>query len=259
MSKIQYGKRPLYAPKKIYFIGDVHNEAEKLTSILEQIEPKLTEEDHVVFTGDLVDRGDDAATTIDVLVAFIMRHYKQVFFVQGNHDWMLQHYLTTGSHDWTTFLSRTLKSWQETWHLPDIAPDTMVVELIQHGFYEITSRTIPYYETENVIATHAPFDLATVLCHGGGQYQQDYLAREQNPAFTYLLERMLYDLKWGFTDETTDIPVIDKFRVCGHQAAKSKHPRLFTYKAFIDTGCGLKRGNPLTCVVYPGKRYFQSR
>jgi hypothetical protein len=258
MSDTQYGSKPIHRPEgNIYFIGDVHNEADKLMDVLDQIEPLLTEHDHVVFLGDLFDRGLMAALTVETLVDFTRRHPSQVFFVRGNHCFMLQQYLATGSQGWFTYLLITLQDFKRNWNLPDIMPDTIAKALEDKGFREITSRMLPYYESEETIGTHAPFDRSSVAVHGGMHYQEDYKGRASDPAFRYLLDRMEYELLWQFTDEKLEIPWVDKFRVCGHQPGHHKNPRLFKDRAFIDTGCG-KGNRPLTCLVYPSKKTYQS-
>ena len=71
----------------------------------------------------------------------------------------------------------------------------------------------------------------------------------------YILDRMLFDLIWGFTFEEDNIP-IEKIQVCGHQFKHHKQPRLFKNRAFIDTGCGYG-DKPLTAVEFPKKLVFQ--
>ena len=258
MSSIQYGKRPLHTPDKIFLIGDVHNEADKLLSVIDQIEAQLGENDHIVFCGDLVDRGSQATLSIETIIALAKKHPKQVYFVEGNHDYMLRDYLITGSQAWFTYIEPTLNMWAQDWKLPDIEPETISEALLARGFQEITSRTIPYYETEEVIATHAPLDMSIVQMYGGMDYKEDYEDRANDPMFRYLLDRMLSELKWQFTDENLIVKEVHKFKVCGHQAGRTTSPRIFKDRAFIDTACGLRPNGRLTCLVYPGKKYFQS-
>jgi hypothetical protein len=259
MSNIQYGERTMHCPTgKVYLFGDVHNEADKLMDVLDQIEPLLTPEDHIVFCGDLVDRGTQAALTVEVLVDLARKYPDQVFFVRGNHDWMLQNYLMTGSTGWMSYLQITLENFKEHWGLNDYLPATITQELVKRGFKEITSRMVPYYETPELIATHAPLDRTTCLMNGIDYYEEQYNDRINNPGFHFFLEKIEHELLWQFTDENLDIPWIDKMRVCGHQPGRGKHPRIFKNYAFIDSGCG-KGDRPLTCMVYPGKKYFQSR
>lgn len=259
MPNVQYGGRPLFTPGKIYLFGDVHNEADNLMDVLDQIEPLLKPEDHIVFCGDLIDRGREPAMTIDTLISLAKRYPTQVVFVEGNHDWMLRNYLETGSTQWLPWLKTTLLGLQNDWALPDIMPKTIAEALVHKGYKEITSRTVPYYETEEVIATHAPLDLIICMMNGVQDYEQDWVAENGSPSFIHLLDRMLNELKWQFTDESREIQWIKKFRVCGHQAGTLSHPRIFKDRAFIDTGCGLRANGKLTCLVYPGKKFFQSR
>jgi hypothetical protein len=262
MSNVQYGSKPLqYCYGKTYYIGDVHNEADKLMSLLDQVLLDFLPEDRIVFLGDLVDRGTQAALLVKVLVDLNRKYPDQIFFVRGNHDWMLQHYLTTGRRDWFNYLLITLEDFKTQWSLPDIEPNTIMEALVKEGFHEITSKMLPYYETEDVIATHAPLDEATVRMYAGDHllsYKQDYANREEDPSFQYLLDRMSYEILWQFTGEEFEIDGLDKFRICGHQPGNGKHPRIFKDRAFIDTGCG-KGNRPVTALIYPGKRYLQSK
>jgi calcineurin-like phosphoesterase family protein len=256
---MKYGAKPLYYPVgKVYLFGDVHNEADKLLQVLEQVEPLITSDDHIVFCGDLCNRGGQAAKTIEVLVGLAKKYPTQVFFVRGNHDYMLANYLLTGSHNWMSYLQVTLDDFKLQWNMPDVQPNTVSMELMARDFREVTSRMIPYYETENLIATHAPLDPITVQIFGGMDYEEDYKDNSLDPAFRHLLERIGDDLMWQFTDESFTVPWVKKFRVCGHQPGRHKHPRIFKDSAFIDTGAG-KGPRPITCMVYPGKKYWQSK
>ena len=259
MIDIQYGSRSQFHPfGKIYLFGDVHNEADKLMDVLDQIEPLITPEDHIVFCGDLVDRGPQAALTVEVLVDLAKKYPDQVFFVRGNHDWMLQNYLMTGNLGWMSYLGITLDNYKKIWNLPDVFPDTVGQALLTKGFKEITSRMIPYYETNEILATHAPLDYQTCMMNGSDYYEEQYKNRINDPSFTYFLDKMDYEILWQFTDESKAMPEFKKFRVCGHQPGHYKNPRLFKDRAFIDTGCG-KGNRPLTCMVYPGKKIYQSQ
>lgn len=261
MSTTQYGRLPLHTPKgKVYLFGDVHNEADKLMDVLDQIIPLITPDDHIVFLGDLVDRGSQAGLTIETLADFAKKYPDQTFFVRGNHDWMLEDYLKTGSTHWLTYLQTTLSGYKAHWGLQSTLPEPIAQALLDHGYREITSRTIPYYETAEIIGTHAPFDKVICMMADIVDYQKDYADRASDPNFTYFFERLRDDIMWTFTDEESTISWIDKFRVCGHQPGPGKmtHPRIFKDRAFIDTGCG-KGNRPLTCLVYPGKKYYQSK
>ncbi|CAM6003925.1 unnamed protein product [Sphagnum balticum] len=150
---------------------------------------------------------------------------------------MLQHYLTTGSKGWFQYLQITLDNYKDVWMLPDINPDTITKALLDKGFKEITARMIPYYETNEILATHAPLDYSVCMMNGLDYYEEQYIDRVNNPNFHYFLEKLDHEILWQFTDENMKIPAFKKFRVCGHQPGHAKNPRIFRDYAFIDTGC----------------------
>lgn len=263
--RTKLGKLPLQVCSgKTYYIGDVHNEADKLMNLLDKIEPLFTPEDRMVFLGDLVDRGTQAALLVDVLVDLNRKYPNQIFFVRGNHDWMLQDYLTRGKTDYMQYLGVTLQDFKGAWNLPDINPDTIMNALIAHNYHEVTSKFLPYYETEDAIGTHATFDQSTIYMYAGYRcqdYIEDFQAYERGeyPEFRFLMERLGDELIWQFTAEDLEVDGINKFHVCGHQPppGNQKHPRIYKDRAFIDTGCG-KGNRPVTALIYPGKKYLQS-
>lgn len=73
-----------------YVLGDVHNEINKLNSVLEQI--KLTENDELIFLGDLFDRGYDEADPVEVYFA-LCRIKSKLTWIRGNHDQWLADYI----------------------------------------------------------------------------------------------------------------------------------------------------------------------
>jgi hypothetical protein len=115
----------------------------------------------------------------------------------------------------------------------------------------------PYYETEELVATHALFEHTTMEVYGLNSYDEDYANRVNNPGFRYFLDRIESSLLWDFADENRPMPKFKKFRIHGHQPAHHGMPRIFKDRAFIDSGCG-KGKRPLTCMVYPGKKFWQS-
>lgn len=254
---VQYGKRTLFYPERVFAIGDVHSEFQKLDDVLSQVEPLLTPGDHIVFAGDLHNRGFTPTQTIERLIKLVNDHPDQVHFVEGNHCWMLRNYLLTGSHHWMEFLAPTLNCLAYDWKLADIAPATISQALIDKGFKAVIDRTIPYYETDSLIVTHAPLDPTICAMNGILHYEDDYNDRINNPLFVHFLERMQFEIKWQFSDEKAKIPSIKKFLISAHQP-DHKTPRIYRDRAFIDTGRG-KGNKPLTCLIYPGKKWYQSR
>src|ERR1035437_5653557 len=207
MTDIQYGSLPVHYPLgKVYLFGDIHGEAAKLINVLAQVEPHITPEDHIVFLGDLFDRGLQSALVAETLINLVHKYPGQVFFVRGNHDYMLQNFIFTGNKEWFAYLQSTLDSFKEKWNLLDINQETITKALLDNGFTAVTSRTIPYYETSEIVATHAPLDLTTCMVYGLAHYEADYNDRANNPGFRYFLERVSYEILWEFTDESLAIP-----------------------------------------------------
>jgi serine/threonine protein phosphatase 1 len=72
----------------VYFIGDVHGLAERLRILLEAIRLDAAASSatpHIVFLGDIVDRGDDSRGAMDV-VADVLDRYPGSSLILGNHD-----------------------------------------------------------------------------------------------------------------------------------------------------------------------------
>lgn len=72
-----------------YVLGDIHNEAKKLNSVLEQIH--ITQDDEVIVLGDLFDRGAAEPDPVGVyfMLSGIQGHW---IWIRGNHDqWLADH------------------------------------------------------------------------------------------------------------------------------------------------------------------------
>ena len=73
----------------LYAIGDIHGCAQTLEALVEEIDP--TENDHLVFIGDYIDRGPDSKGVINVLLQLRNRFLRT--FLRGNHEAMMLNYL----------------------------------------------------------------------------------------------------------------------------------------------------------------------
>lgn len=76
-------------------IGDVHGCARSLGALLDRLAP--TEDDHLVFVGDYVDRGPDSKGVINQL--FDLEEITQCTFLRGNHESLMLDYLDRGAFD----------------------------------------------------------------------------------------------------------------------------------------------------------------
>jgi len=70
---------------RVFAIGDIHGEAEKLNVALSHLAARVRPYDTVVFLGDYIDRGPNSADVIQQLLKFRKRH-SQTVFLRGNHE-----------------------------------------------------------------------------------------------------------------------------------------------------------------------------
>ena len=86
--------RPAAAPsgKRAYAIGDVHGRLDLLEDILLQIEEDIgncpDKSNHIVFLGDLIDRGPSSRGVIEKLIDYRPDN-AQCHFIMGNHEEVL--------------------------------------------------------------------------------------------------------------------------------------------------------------------------
>jgi serine/threonine protein phosphatase 1 len=77
--------------QRVYAIGDIHGRNDLLMNILQQIETdnaaRDSAETHIIFLGDLMDRGPDSALVIETAMALNARR-KNIRFLMGNHEEM---------------------------------------------------------------------------------------------------------------------------------------------------------------------------
>ncbi len=72
-------------------IGDIHGCLGTLNVLLERLAP--TEDDHLIFIGDYIDRGPDSKGVIDRLLD--LRKTRRCTFLRGNHEAFMLAYLKT--------------------------------------------------------------------------------------------------------------------------------------------------------------------
>ena len=73
----------------LYAIGDIHGCAKTLNALLDRIAP--SEDDHLVFVGDYIDRGPDSKGAIDRLIQ--LKDECKCTFLRGNHEAMMLDFL----------------------------------------------------------------------------------------------------------------------------------------------------------------------
>ena len=76
---------------RLYAIGDIHGRHDLLVKLLAQIEHDARErtdgrEVKLVFLGDYIDRGDESAKVLELLLALSQDRSQDVSFLEGNHE-----------------------------------------------------------------------------------------------------------------------------------------------------------------------------
>ena len=84
---------PLAPDERIAVIGDVHGSDRLLISLLNRLERLDPAPDKLVFTGDLIDRGEDSATVVSMVFGLQRRLGKDLVLVRGNHEQMMLDFL----------------------------------------------------------------------------------------------------------------------------------------------------------------------
>lgn len=255
--EFKYGENELYHSDELIAVGDVHGEDKKLEDILNQVTPFLDNNPkcHLVFCGDLCNRGPNSARVFELLIDLKRKYPEQAFFIMGNHEEML---ITTlrGKSWWTKYTFTTWDSMQSHWNVPLFSVQELAKECLDRGIVDFLDNLIPYYESDEYLCTHAPLD--RMGCYGLETYNLNFgkaLVQE------YFLESISYDLRWGFTTEESKLNRVEhmkKYHISGHQFRHHKQPRLFRHRAFIDVGCGASLDKPLVAVRFPGKKVYRS-
>jgi serine/threonine protein phosphatase 1 len=185
-------------------IGDIHGCAKSLDGLMRELEP--TEDDHLIFIGDYIDRGPDSKGVIDRLIK-LGGEFKCTF-LRGNHEDLLLGYLDRGEYDIFAMNGgiSTLSSYMTGDGEMDIPEDHI----------QFVRDTEMYLETDEYLIVHAGLRPDMTVAEN---------IEEGNPE-VFLWERSHLkesNLPW------------EKTVVCGHtpQAQPMNEPQLVN----IDTGC----------------------
>ncbi|RJP22120.1 MAG: serine/threonine protein phosphatase [Candidatus Abyssobacteria bacterium SURF_5] len=214
--------------KKIFAVGDIHGQYEKLINLMSVL-PWNREQDILVFLGDYIDRGKKSKEVVEYLIELEKKGGKIVFLL-GNHEKLLTDYYYSGS-DYDLKLWRSFGGWQTiqsytrgagVWGRPSFLP---------HAHLDFFRRLLPYYETDDYIFVHAGL-------------------REGIP----LDEQKLDDLLWIRRSFVEGNHSFSKTIIFGHTPVRT--PYVSSDKIGIDTGAG--QGNVLTAVELPSLKFYQA-
>ena len=73
---------------RLIAITDIHGEYEKLSSVLEKINP--VKEDKIIFMGDYIDRGKKSKEVVDKVIS--MKNVCSCEYLIGSHEYALLHW-----------------------------------------------------------------------------------------------------------------------------------------------------------------------
>ena len=198
-------------------VGDIHGCLDKLTCLMDMIDvdPKR---DTLVFMGDYIDRGTQSKEVVDYLID-LARRQRRVIFLKGNHERMLQRYLSGTSmfHFLVNGGQATLDSYlKNQGHAKD--------RLIPTTHRDFFDNLRLYYETEQYIFVHA------------GLKPNVPLEEQSEWDMLWIRDEFIYsDFDFG------------KRVIFGH--TPFREPLILDNKIGIDTGAVY--GNRLTCVELP--------
>jgi serine/threonine protein phosphatase 1 len=187
----------------LYSIGDVHGCVKSLEALIDEIQP--SDEDHLVFIGDYVDRGPDSKGVIDFLLTLPDRC--RCTFLRGNHEAMMLNFLDRNE--------------LELWHIN--GGDATLASYSVDGRVEIPEThvdfirdTVSYHEEPEFFFVHAGLKPHLTIMENLQQHSSE----------VFLWERS----HLAVTERVWEKPV-----VCGH--TPQREPINESKLICIDTGC----------------------
>jgi serine/threonine protein phosphatase 1 len=216
--------------EKIAFIGDIHADAIRLSSLLAKLAGR---DGRLIFLGDYVDRGPDSRGVIEILLETARRRPDSIF-LSGNHEIGL-----------LAFLSGKLSFLEYAWMggLPTIRSYLIkakrdvrseLIAAIPGTHFEFLSSCKPFFETADLVASHAGLNPA---CPENRELSEIVLGR--HPSL--------------FRDDL----ILGKLVVCGHYLQKTPAPFVGNWVICLNTGCGTS-GGLATALLYPEMTFLQA-
>jgi serine/threonine protein phosphatase 1 len=181
---------------RILAIGDIHGCSRALDGVLEMVAP--TEQDHLIFLGDYVDRGPDSRGVIERLCGLSLTH--KIVPLMGNHEVMM-------------LSARRDISWARDWlrvggleTLDSYGAQT--TNDIPESHWNFLNACLPYYETD----TH-------IFVHAGADPEWDMEDQTDDNLYWVKFHQVAPHKSWktiicGHTAQKTGIPLDKGFAIC---------------------------------------------
>jgi serine/threonine protein phosphatase 1 len=212
-------------------IGDVHGSYNQLVRLLDS--PHANDR-HIVFVGDLIDRGPESNKVLDAAVELAAGWAQGVTLLRGNHEQSLLEFLKTG--DASSFLKNgglaTVASYYDS-----VPPNVLTVFRREFPTSHLTflQGSVMCIENDDVLISHMGYDPA-------------------RPTMRDLDAMVLHAHQDLFR---VPPPGPDKLTIFGHYAQSTRQPYLGPRLVCLDTGCGTFPGAPLTAMLLPEKEIVQ--
>lgn len=224
---------------RIFAVPDIHGRADLLARLMTRLDAEAALDlntDHLVFLGDMIDRGPNSAGVVKIIQLTQAAHPDHVIVLGGNHEWLAIDAVTNPTLD-NRYLwdvnggGRTLRSFG-----PDGIPDETVKWMA----------ALPLsFEKDGFFFSHAPVPA-----------ERYRLKSNQGQPFTK------EELIWTYGPDEEDIARDMRpttIGVCGHihQLQRGiKEPRFYGHYYFLDAGCGCSPFAPLCAVEVKSKTVF---
>ena len=208
--------------ERTFAVGDIHGCLDKLISLMGVIDID-PEKDTLLFIGDYIDRGTQSKEVVDYLID-LARRQSRVVFLKGNHELMLQLYLS--GVDRFHFLANGGQATLDSYLKDRSHPGASLIPTAHLDFFDNLRL---YYETDQYIFVHAGLKANIPL-------------KKQNE----------WDMLWIRDEFICSDFDFGKRVIFGH--TPFREPLILDNKIGIDTGAVY--GNKLTCVELPAVKLY---
>lgn len=233
---------------KTFVIGDIHGRRAQLQMLLEMLE-RDSQQDTLVFLGDLIDRGMDAPGVVADVLEMQRENPERVICLRGNHEQMLLDCIdegasiwfspaTGGAHSFEQYTGRALRLEKED-DFEEARRE--IAERVPAEHLEFF-RTMPFfYEDDYAIYVHAGLD------HGKHP-------RETSEHF------LLWARDKDFYTNYTGKPCVFGHTPTPFLPLRGRLGRhgIYVFHSAIGIDTGYNQNSPLSCLELPEFKLYQS-